>query len=64
MYGAANQFFNTSNGEPVCVANGRSQAVDTAIVCGPHDPNRFRSAKIENWLRRLARGGPRLGAPL
>jgi hypothetical protein len=39
-------------------------AFPTVIVRGPHDPNRFRGAKTENWLRRLALGGTRLGASL
>jgi hypothetical protein len=62
----------SSDGEPVVAANGMAMAVDasiqeaasfpTVIVCGPHDPSHFQSPEIEAWLRRLARGGTRLGA--
>ena len=62
----------SSDGQPVAAANGMTQAaeasidevasVPTVIVCGPHDPNRFDSPEIVHWLRRLARGGTRLGA--
>ena len=62
----------SSDGQPVAAANGMTQAAEasidevasfpTVIVCGPHDPNRFDSPEIVHWLRRLARGGTRLGA--
>jgi transcriptional regulator GlxA family with amidase domain len=62
----------TSDGAPAVAANGMCVAAEasieevtsfpTVIVCGPHDPNRFESPEITAWLRRLARGGTRLGA--
>ena len=62
----------SSDGEPVVAANGMAMTADasiqevasfpTVIVCGPHDPNHFQNPEIEAWLRRLARGGTRLGA--